>query len=51
VAFYVDGIKKWSKTSASDADVVLNYNLKKGAHTIAVKISGGFITTEKFVVK
>jgi trimeric autotransporter adhesin len=51
VAFYVDGIKKWSKTSASDADVVLNYNLKKGTHTVTVKISGGFITTEKFIVK
>ena len=51
VAFYVDGVKKWSKTSASDADVVLNYNLKKGTHTITVKISGGFVTTEKFIVK
>jgi len=51
VAFYVDGIKKWSKTSASDADVVLNYNLKKGAHTVTVKVSGGFVTTEKFIVK
>jgi hypothetical protein len=51
VAFYVDGIKKWSKTSVSDADVVLNYNLKKGTHTVTVKISGGFITTEKFIVK
>jgi hypothetical protein len=51
VAFYVDGIKKWSKVSASDADVVLNYNLKKGTHTITVKISGGFVTTEKFIVK
>jgi hypothetical protein len=51
VAFYVDGIKKWSKTSASDADVVLNYNLKKGTHTVTVKISGGFVTTEKFIVK
>ena len=51
VAFYVDGIKKWSKISASDADVVLNYNLKKGTHTVTVKVSGGFITTEKFIVK
>jgi hypothetical protein len=51
VSFYVDGIKKWSKLSASDADVVLNYNLKKGTHTITVKISGGFVTTEKFIVK
>jgi hypothetical protein len=51
VAFYVDGIKKWSKLSASDADVILNYNLKKGAHTVTVKISGGFVTTEKFIVK
>ena len=51
VAFYVDGIKKWSKLSASDADVVLNYNLKKGTHTITVKISGGLTTTEKFIVK
>jgi hypothetical protein len=51
VAFYVDGVKKWSKLSASDADVVLNYNLKKGAHTITVKVSGGFVTTEKFIVK
>jgi len=51
VAFYVDGIKKWSKTSASDADVVLNYNLKKGTHTVAVKISGGFSAVEKFIVK
>jgi hypothetical protein len=51
VAFYVDGIKKWSKISTSDADVVLNYNLKKGTHTITVKISGGFVTTEKFIVK
>jgi len=51
VAFYVDGVKKWSKTSASDADVVINYNLKKGTHTVAVKISGGFVTTEKFIVK
>ncbi|MCX8528832.1 MAG: hypothetical protein ORN27_02040, partial [Rhodoluna sp.] len=51
VAFYVDGIKKWSKVSASDADVVINYNLKKGTHTVAVKISGGFSTVEKFIVK
>jgi len=51
VAFYVDGIKKWSKISSSDADVVLNYNLKKGAHTVTVKVSGGFVTTEKFIVK
>jgi len=51
VGFYVDGVKKWSKLSASDADVVLNYNLKKGTHTITVKISGGFVTTEKFIVK
>jgi hypothetical protein len=51
VAFYVDGIKKWSKISSSDADVVLNYNLKKGTHTVVVKISGGFVTTEKFIVK
>jgi trimeric autotransporter adhesin len=51
VAFYVDGVKKWSKVSASDADVVLNYNLRKGTHNITVKISGGFVTTEKFIVK
>ncbi|MCX8528830.1 MAG: hypothetical protein ORN27_02030 [Rhodoluna sp.] len=51
VAFYVDGIKKWSKISSSDADVVLSYNLKKGAHTVTVKVSGGFVTTEKFIVK
>jgi hypothetical protein len=51
VSFYVDGIKKWSKLSASDADVVLNYNLKKGTHTITVKLSGGFVTSEKFIVK
>jgi hypothetical protein len=51
VAFYVDGIKVWSKLSASDADVVLNYNLKKGAHTVTVKISGGYSATEKFIVK
>jgi hypothetical protein len=51
VAFYVDGIKKWSKISSSDADVVLNYNLKKGTHTVTVKVSGGFVTTEKFIVK
>ena len=51
VSFYVDGIKKWSKVSASDADVVLNYNLKKGTHTVAVKISGGFSAVEKFIVK
>jgi hypothetical protein len=51
VSFYVDGIKKWSKASASDADVVLSYNLKKGTHTVAVKISGGFSAVEKFVVQ
>jgi len=51
VSFYVDGFKKWSKLSASDADVVLYYNLKKGTHTVTVKISGGFVTTEKFIVK
>ena len=51
VSFYVDGIKKWSKASASDADVVVNYNLKKGTHTVSVKISGGFSTVEKFIVK
>ena len=44
VAFYVNGVKKWSKLSASDADVVLNYNLKKGRNTVTMKISGGFIT-------
>jgi hypothetical protein len=51
VAFYVDGIKKWSKVSTSDADVVLYYNLKKGTHTVTVKVSGGFVTTERFIVK
>jgi hypothetical protein len=51
VSFYVDGIKKWSKVSTSDADVVLYYNLKKGTHTVTVKISGGFSTVEKFIVK
>jgi hypothetical protein len=51
VSFYVDGIKKWSKLSVSDAEVTLYYNLKKGTHTVAVKISGGFVTTEKFIVK
>jgi hypothetical protein len=51
VGFYVDGVKKWSKASTSDADVVINSNLKKGTHTVTVKISGGFITTEKFIVQ
>ena len=51
VAFYVDGIKKWSKVSTSDADVVLYYNLKKGTHTVTVKVSGGFVTTERFIVQ
>jgi hypothetical protein len=51
VAFYVNGEKKWSKLSASDADVVLNYNLKKGRNTVTVKISGGFVTTDIIVVK
>jgi hypothetical protein len=51
VSFYVDGIKKWSKVSTSDADVVLYYNLKKGTHTVSVKISGGFSAVEKFIVK
>jgi trimeric autotransporter adhesin len=51
VSFYVDGIKKWSKLSSSDADLVINSNLKKGTHTVSVKISGGFVTTEKFIVK
>ena len=51
VGFYVDGVKKWSKLSVSDADVVLNYNLKKGRHTVTVKISGGFITSEVIIVK
>jgi len=51
VSFYVDGVKKWSKLSASDADVVLYYNLKKGTHTVTVKITGGFVTTEKFIVQ
>jgi hypothetical protein len=51
VSFYVDGFKKWSKRSSSDADVVLYYNLKKGTHTVTVKISGGFVTTEKILVK
>jgi hypothetical protein len=51
VAFYVDGIKKWSKVSTSDADVVLYYNLKMGTHTVSVKISGGFSAVEKFIVK
>jgi hypothetical protein len=51
VSFYVDGIKKWSKLSASDADVLVYYNLKKGTHTITIKISGGFVTTERFIVK
>ena len=51
VGFYVDGEKKWSKVSTSDADVVVNFNLKKGRHTVTVKISGGFITSEVIVVK
>jgi hypothetical protein len=51
VAVYVDGVKVWSKVSASDSDVVISRNLKKGTHTVTVKISGGFVTTEKFIVK
>jgi hypothetical protein len=51
VSFYVDGIKTWSKLSSSNADLVINSNLKKGTHTVTVKISGGFVTTEKFIVK
>jgi hypothetical protein len=51
VSFYVDGVKKWSKLSASDADVLVYYNLKKGTHTITIKVSGGFVTTERFIVK
>ena len=51
VGFYVDGVKKWSKVSTSDADVVVNYNLKKGRHTVTVKISGGLVTSEVIVVK
>jgi hypothetical protein len=51
VSFYVNGEKKWSKLSASDADVVLNYNLKKGRNTVTLKISGGFVTSEVIVVK
>ena len=51
VAFYVNGVKKWSKLSASDADVVLNYNLKKGRHTVTMKISGGFVASEVIIVK
>ena len=50
VSFYVDGVKKWSKLSASDADVVLNYNLKKGRNTVTLKISGGYITSEVIIV-
>jgi hypothetical protein len=51
VAIYVDGVKVWSKVSASDSDVVVSRNLKKGTHTVTVKVSGGFVTTEKFIVK
>ena len=51
VGFYVDGVKKWSKLSASDADVIVNYNLKKGRHTVTVKVSGGLVTSEVIVVK
>ena len=51
VGFYVDGVKKWSKLSASDADVVVNYNLKKGRHTVTVKVSGGLVTSEVIIVK
>ena len=51
VSFFVNGEKKWSKLSASDADVVLNYNLKKGRNTVTIKISGGFVNTEVIVVK
>ena len=51
VGFYVDGVKKWSKLSASDADVIVNYNLKKGRHTVTVKVSGGLVTSEVIIVK
>jgi hypothetical protein len=51
VAFYVNGVKKWSKLSASDADVVINYNLKKGRNTVTVKISGGLVASEVIIVK
>jgi hypothetical protein len=51
VGFYVDGVKKWAKVSTSDADVVVNYNLKKGRHTVTVKISGGLVTSEVIIVK
>ena len=51
VALYVDGVKVWSKISVSDSDVLISRNLKKGTHSVTVKISGGFITTEKFIVK
>jgi hypothetical protein len=51
VGFYVDGVKKWAKVSTSDADVVVNFNLKKGRHTVTVKISGGLVTSEVIIVK
>ena len=51
VGFYVDGVKKWSKVSTSDSDIILFYNLKKGRHTVTMKISGGLITTEVIIVK
>jgi hypothetical protein len=51
VSFFVNGVKRWSKLSASDADVVLNFNLKKGRNTVTVKISGGFVTSEVIIVK
>ena len=51
VALYVDGVKVWSKPSNTDSDVLISRNLKKGTHSVTVKISGGFITTEKFIVK
>ena len=51
VGFYVDGVKKWSKVSTSDADIVVNYNLKKGRHTVTVKISGGLVTSEVIIVQ
>jgi hypothetical protein len=51
VGFYVDGVKKWSKPSTSDANVVVYYNLKKGKHTVTVKISGGLVTSEVIIVK
>ena len=48
-AFYLDGVRKYNLVQPGDAEMNLQFNLKKGTHTIKLVIGG--VTVDSITVK